>query len=134
MLIAILVVRSRAVLGLSFAICCSLQGRKMALASPATGRCASFRRPHLSRHPACLPLVFGDTTIEPARSASNVGVLFDQHLSMDQHPRPRGRHSFFSSVPPRPTNLLTKQLTTPWCARLSSRISTTATSCLSGSL
>ena len=126
--------------GLSFAICCSLRGRELALAPPATGRCASFRRPHLNCHPSFHQRVLSlgsNRYSKSGYSSMNISPWTSMNLRLfrergytsmnmspwtSMFPRPRERHSFFSGVPPRPASLPTKQPAKPWCARLSSRI------------
>ena len=56
--------------------------------------CMYISSSSVSAKPSHLPLVFGDTTIEPSRSARNLGVLFDDHLTMDQHVSETARKAF----------------------------------------
>ena len=48
-----------------------------------------------SAKPLPLPLEFGATTVEQSRSARNLGVLIDQHLTINQHVSDVVRKSFF---------------------------------------
>ena len=57
--------------------------------------CTYLSPPFASAKPLPTPLVFGETTIEPSRSARNLGVLFDEHLSMEQHVSTTARRAFY---------------------------------------
>ena len=47
--------------------------------------CIYLSSPSAAAKPLPYPLVFGVIMIEPSKSARNLCVMFDEHLSMDQH-------------------------------------------------
>ena len=54
--------------------------------------------PTATAPPEPLPLVFGNVSIEPVKFARNLGVYFDEHLSMERQTIEASRKAFSSSA------------------------------------